>query len=55
MRPRLHEVTIHVADIERQLRQEIEAFDGSAELRICRLCGYVQPEHPAQPASLAPA
>jgi 3-hydroxyanthranilate 3,4-dioxygenase len=40
---RLHEVTMHVADIETELRAAIEAFDGSAELRTCRQCGYVQP------------
>jgi len=41
----LHEVTMHVADIERQLKAAIERFDGSPELRTCRRCGYVQPEH----------
>ena len=40
---RLHEVTMHVADIERELKQTIEAFDASEELRSCRACGYVQP------------
>lgn len=41
---RLHEVMMHVADIEKQLRAAIEAFDASEELRTCRRCGYVQPE-----------
>ena len=48
----LHEVTMHVADIERELKSVIENFDGSAALRTCRACGYVQPEKapvPKQP------
>ena len=40
----LHEVTMHVADIERELKSAIEAFDETAELRTCRTCGNVQPE-----------
>jgi 3-hydroxyanthranilate 3,4-dioxygenase len=40
----LHEVTMHVADIERQLKAAIERFDGSPELRTCRRCGFVQPD-----------
>jgi 3-hydroxyanthranilate 3,4-dioxygenase len=47
---RLHEVTMHVADIERELRAAIEAFDGSADLRTCRACGHVQPERAPVPA-----
>jgi 3-hydroxyanthranilate 3,4-dioxygenase len=38
----LHEVTMHVADIE--------AFDATLALRTCRVCGYVQPERPPVPA-----
>jgi 3-hydroxyanthranilate 3,4-dioxygenase len=45
----LHTVTMHVGDIERELRAAIEAFDTSAELRRCRTCGYVQPERPPVP------
>ena len=41
----LHEVTMHVADIERDLKAAIERFDGSEELRTCRRCGQVQPDH----------
>jgi 3-hydroxyanthranilate 3,4-dioxygenase len=41
---RLHEVTMHVADIERELRAAIEAFDGNVDLRTCRACSHVQPE-----------
>jgi 3-hydroxyanthranilate 3,4-dioxygenase len=40
----LHEVTMHVADIERQLKAAIERFDGSPELRTCRRCNFVQPD-----------
>jgi 3-hydroxyanthranilate 3,4-dioxygenase len=47
----LHQVTMHVADIERELRQAIEAFDASAALRTCRRCGHLQPEKVAAPAA----
>ena len=40
---KLHEVTMHVADIERELKSAIESFDASEELRTCGVCGYVQP------------
>lgn len=46
----LHEVTMHVADIEKELKTAIEHFDGSVELRTCRRCGYVQPETAPVPA-----
>jgi 3-hydroxyanthranilate 3,4-dioxygenase len=46
---KLHEVTMHVADIEKELKTAIERFDASAELRTCPGCGYVQPEHPPVP------
>jgi 3-hydroxyanthranilate 3,4-dioxygenase len=46
---RLHEVTMHVADIEKELRVAIERFDADVELRTCRRCGYVQPEKPPPP------
>ena len=45
----LHEVTLHVADIERDLTTAIGRFDGSPELRTCRACGHVQPERPPTP------
>jgi 3-hydroxyanthranilate 3,4-dioxygenase len=45
----LHEVTMHVADIEGELKAAIEHFDTSVTLRTCRQCGYVQPEKPAVP------
>jgi 3-hydroxyanthranilate 3,4-dioxygenase len=47
---RLHEVTMHVADIEGQLKAAIEAFDASLALRTCRACGHVQPERAPEPA-----
>jgi len=50
----LHEVTMHVADIERELRAAIEAFDASVALRTCRRCGHVQPERPPAPVAPAP-
>jgi 3-hydroxyanthranilate 3,4-dioxygenase len=49
---RLHEVTMHVADIEKELKSAIERFDASVALRTCTRCGHVQPERapvPAQP------
>jgi len=46
---KLHAVTMHVADIERELTAAIGAFDGAVELRTCRACGYVQPEQPPVP------
>ena len=45
----LHEVTMHVADIERELKGAIERFDTSRELRTCRACGHVQPERAPAP------
>ena len=45
----LHAVTMHVADIEKELRAAIEHFDASPELRTCRTCGHVQPERPPAP------
>ena len=42
----LYEVTMHVADIEKELKAAIEQFDASLELRTCRRCAYVQPERP---------
>jgi 3-hydroxyanthranilate 3,4-dioxygenase len=48
---RLHLVSMHVADIERQLVEAIEAFDASVELRTCRGCGHVQPERAPEPVT----
>ena len=39
----VHEVTLYVADIEKQLKATIEAFDSTDSLRTCKACGYVQP------------
>jgi 3-hydroxyanthranilate 3,4-dioxygenase len=47
---RLHEVTTHIADIEKELKAAIEQFDASVELRTCRQCGYVQPDRPPVPS-----
>jgi len=47
---KLHEITMHVADIEKELKTAIERFDTSVELRTCRACGHVQPDRaPAPP------
>jgi 3-hydroxyanthranilate 3,4-dioxygenase len=46
----LHEVTMHVADIEGELKSAIQHFDDSPELRTCRGCGHVQPERAPVPA-----
>jgi 3-hydroxyanthranilate 3,4-dioxygenase len=45
----LHEVTMHVADIETELKTAIERFDASVELRTCAKCGHVQPERAPVP------
>jgi 3-hydroxyanthranilate 3,4-dioxygenase len=45
----LHEVTMHVGDIEKDLKAAIERFDASLELRTCRRCGHVQPDKPPVP------
>ena len=45
----LHEVTMHVADIERELKAAIEGFDANLALRTCRACGHVQPERAPVP------
>jgi len=46
----LREVTMHVADIEGELKSAIQHFDDSPELRTCRKCGHVQPERAPVPA-----
>ena len=45
----LHQVTMHVADIEKELKTAIERFDASVELRTCRRCGHMQPERAPVP------
>jgi len=45
----LHRVTMHVADIEKELKTAIEAFDASVALRTCTRCGHVQPERAPVP------
>lgn len=39
----LHEVAMHVANIETELKAAIQAFDADEGLRTCRACGFVQP------------
>jgi 3-hydroxyanthranilate 3,4-dioxygenase len=51
----VHETTMHVADIERELRAAIERFDASGDLRTCPKCGYVQPDKPPVPQAPTPA
>jgi len=46
---KLHEVTMHVGDIEKDLKAAIERFDASVELRTCGRCGHVQPDKPPVP------
>jgi len=50
----LHRVTMHVADIERELKAAIESFDASLPLRTCGGCGHVHPESapPVAPVTL---
>jgi len=45
----LHRVTMHVADIEQELKSAIEGFDASVRLRTCARCGHVQPERAPVP------
>ena len=47
----IHEVTMHVADIETELKTAIETFDASVELRTCKRCGHVQADRAPVPAS----
>ena len=47
----LHEVVMHVRDIETELASAIRQFDASVDLRTCRRCGHVQPEKPPVPAA----
>lgn len=51
---KLYEVTMHVADIETQLKEAIDRFDGSVELRTCLACGHVQPERAPEPVAVPP-
>jgi hypothetical protein len=45
----LYDVTMHVADIEGELKAAIESFDTSVDLHTCRQCGSVQPGQPPIP------
>jgi 3-hydroxyanthranilate 3,4-dioxygenase len=45
----LHDVTRHVADLERELKAAIEPFATRVGLRTCHPCGDVQPEQPPVP------
>jgi 3-hydroxyanthranilate 3,4-dioxygenase len=49
----LHRVTMHVADIEKELKTAIERFDASSGLRTCKGCGFVQPERAPVPSPIA--
>jgi len=48
---KLHEVTMHAADIEKDPRRAVERFDTSLERRRCRACGHVQPDRMPVPAA----
>jgi 3-hydroxyanthranilate 3,4-dioxygenase len=50
----LHEVTMHVADIEGELKAAIERFDADVALRTCGGCGHVQPERAPDVAPVTP-
>ena len=50
----LHRVTMHVADIERELKAAIEHFDASLALRTCPGCGHVQPARAPRAEPIAP-
>ncbi len=54
----LHAVTMHVSDIETELKAAIGAFDARVELRTYRQCGCVHPEKaeiPHTPSSVGRA
>jgi 3-hydroxyanthranilate 3,4-dioxygenase len=40
----MHKVTIQLTNIEVQVKEAIEAFNGSEELRTCVECGHVMSE-----------
>lgn len=40
----MHRVTVQMVNIETQIKEAIEQFNGSEELRTCDNCGYVMPE-----------
>ena len=50
----LHQVTMHVADIEGELKAAIEHFDASLALRTCGGCGHVHPERMPLVAPVTP-
>jgi 3-hydroxyanthranilate 3,4-dioxygenase len=50
----LHQVTMHVADIERELKTAIGHFDGSLALRTCGGCGHVHAESAPPVAPVTP-
>ena len=49
----LHKVTMHVADIEKELKTAIERFDASIDLRTCKHCDHVQPERAPVPSPVS--
>ena len=49
----VHRITLHVADIEKQLKSAIEDFDASLALRTCKACGHVQPDRAPTPAPVS--
>ncbi len=50
----LHQVTMHVADIERELKAAIERFDASLALRTCSGCAHVHPDRAPAVDPVAP-
>lgn len=40
----LHRIRIQLTNIETQVKQAIDGFNGSLELRTCDHCGYVMPQ-----------
>src|SRR5579871_3118007 len=52
---RLHLATMHVADIETELKAAIERFNADVDLRTCHACGHVQPATVTPIEPLAPA
>jgi 3-hydroxyanthranilate 3,4-dioxygenase len=44
----LHRVTVQLSNIEVQVKEAINGFNGSLELRTCKKCGHVMPEEASE-------
>lgn len=44
----MHRITVQLTDIEVQVKEGIEIFNSSLELRTCKHCGHVMPEEASE-------